>query len=107
MVQDPQLMSELKRFRERLAHALPGGVELVTLFGSRATGRARDDSDVDLLVVSEAFRGLSFLRRAPLVRREWGLRYAVDILCYTPAKFRELQSQVSIVREAIAEGIAV
>jgi predicted nucleotidyltransferase len=41
----------LRAFRRDLAAALPGGIEAVVLFGSRARGDARHDSDYDVAVV--------------------------------------------------------
>jgi predicted nucleotidyltransferase len=41
----------LREFRSRLQRALPGALHEVRLFGSRARGEARPDSDWDLAVV--------------------------------------------------------
>lgn len=40
----------LRRFRERAEAALPGRVERVVLYGSRARGEAEPDSDWDVAV---------------------------------------------------------
>jgi predicted nucleotidyltransferase len=105
--QDDRLLKDLARFRRRLDEHLPGGVEHFTLFGSRATGRAHPESDVDVLVVSSGFEGQNFLQRARAVRREWSLPQPIDVLCYTPAEFARLRAEVSIVSVALAEGVAV
>lgn len=104
---DARLLNEIARFRATLARSLPGGLTHFMLFGSRATGAARADSDVDLLVVSPAFRDLSYLKRARLVRQEWDLPYPVDVLCYTPEEFATLREQTSIVKVALDEGVTV
>ena len=41
----------------------------VFLFGSRATGRAREESDLDVIVVSEHFEGVRFLKRMEMLLR--------------------------------------
>jgi hypothetical protein len=38
---------------------------------------------------------------------EWTMDYPVDFLCYTPEEFEEKRSEISIVRHAINEGIAI
>ncbi|MEW6234417.1 MAG: nucleotidyltransferase domain-containing protein [Candidatus Omnitrophota bacterium] len=41
----------LNQYRERLYAQYPGLVEDIILFGSKARGDAREDSDLDLMVV--------------------------------------------------------
>lgn len=77
------------------------------LFGSRARGKVHRYSDVDLLIVSEKFRRKDVIDRAYPLYLEWDLDYPVDFLCYTPEEFRRLSRRVSIVREALREGIAI
>ncbi len=100
-----KFMKELKKFTENLKADYPD--ERVILFGSRATGRVGPDSDVDLIIVSERFRRMNFIKRAARMYDYWNLNYPVDFLCYTPAEFRNLRKKVSIVSHAIKEGIAI
>ena len=77
------------------------------LFGSLARGDATADSDADIIVVSKKFHGKSSLRRSPPLYLAWDLDYSVDFICYTPQEFEKLKKRVSIVSEAIKEGIEV
>lgn len=97
------LVSEARRFRTNLSRMI-GPVERVIVFGSRATGTGRADSDVDLLVVSPAFAGLDAIDRAATARDAWLSDLAVDLLCYTPEEFERLRTQATIVRTAVREG---
>ncbi|MGQ0536041.1 MAG: nucleotidyltransferase domain-containing protein [Methanobacteriota archaeon] len=102
----PDLMRDLRRFRARLQKTV-GDVHALVLFGSQATGRAGPDSDVDVMIVSRAFKGKDYFDRGLLARRAWDLPRAVDFLCYTPEEFDRLRKQVTIVRAVMEEGVAV
>lgn len=96
------IVSAVARLRARVASGFP--IERVVLFGSRARGDARLLSDVDLLVVSPAFRGKSLGERAGPLYVAWDLDLPVDFLCYTPEEFERERGRVSIVRVALEEG---
>ena len=96
------LILELRSFRRKVSKRYP--IQRMVLFGSRARGEARRDSDVDLIVVSDAFRRKNAVDRAYLIRLEWDLDYAVDFLCYTPDEFRVYSKAPGIVRQALREG---
>jgi len=59
----------------------------ITLFGSYASGMAREDSDVDILVEME--RVDSALGMAAAIVRETKPCFAVDILVRTPRQVKE------------------
>lgn len=76
----------------------------VILFGSRAEGRARDDSDVDLLVVEEDIPDLA-LEYGRLRQAVGSIGTGVDILLYPRAEFeRRLTWSTSPVRDAAERG---
>ena len=100
------LLKDLRGFRRRL-EAEVGPVRSLVLFGSQASGRAGLESDVDVLVVSPAFAGKTYLTRAAQAWDCWNLPHPVDFLCYTPDEFDRLRREASIVREALKEGVEV
>jgi uncharacterized protein len=102
MVTPREIVSAVERLRARLAPAIL--VERALLFGSQARGDARPESDVDLILVSGGFRGLSAGQRGYRVRKAWDLPVAVDFLCFTPEEFEALARRPSIVSLAVAEG---
>lgn len=99
---DPRVRRFVREYLPRLRRRFRP--ELVLLFGSRARGEALDQSDLDLLVVSERFRGVSFLDRAAGVLAALEAPFAVEVLCYTPEEFRARRRGLSIVAQAVAEG---
>lgn len=96
-----EILSELKEFIRK--HT----VEKAILFGSFARGEERRDSDIDLILVSREFEGKSALKRPVRFYMDWDLGYPVDFLCYTPNEFNSLRKQVSIVSQALKEGIEI
>jgi hypothetical protein len=79
--------------------------EQVILFGSRARGDARSDSDLDVIVVARAFEEVPFLKRMPMMLRMVRFPRHVDFLCYTPAEFEHIQQTSTIVYQAVQEGV--
>lgn len=79
----------------------------MVFFGSRVTGKYHKDSDIDLIIVSPKFRGLNFFRRGYNMYKFWNYDLPVDFIAYTPEEFEKLRKQVSIVSEALKEGIEI
>ena len=77
------------------------------LFGSRAKGKTGKDRDIDLIVVSSRFKRLDFFERGAKMYNYWNLDYPVDFLCYTPEEFKRLREHITIVSEALKEGIEI
>jgi predicted nucleotidyltransferase len=97
----------VRRFRARYLARLERRYRprLVVVFGSRARGEALVESDLDLLVVSERFRGVPFLERAWRLLAELELPFAADVLCYTPEEFARKRRELGIVSLALEEGL--
>ena len=97
------LIKELKSFRKKVDKDFK--LEKVIFFGSRARGKASRYSDVDLILVSPKFKKLDFVERGAKMYNYWDIHYPVDFLCYTPKEFSKLKKQITIVQEAVKEGI--
>lgn len=95
----------LKEFKRKVSEKIP--IQKMILFGSRARGKPHRWSDFDLIIVSEKFREEGGLRRAVGFYDYWDLDYPVDFLCYTPEEFNKLKDRITIVREAVREGIEI
>lgn len=94
---------------EFLACAMPRIMERfspsrVILFGSRVRGSAGPDSDLDMIMVSEAFQNIRFPERMGMVLKSFEFPMHVDILCYTPEEFVIAQRRSPIVRSALDHG---
>jgi predicted nucleotidyltransferase len=97
---DTSLMEEIVR---RIVQAIHP--DKIVLFGSRARGEARPDSDIDLLVVKESNEP-RHRRSAPLYGLLSDIIVPMDIMVYTPEEAEEW-SQVgqAFVTTALREGI--
>ena len=99
--QDERLREFIGRVKEKFKP------EKVLLFGSRARGEHLDDSDYDILIVSERFRGQEFKER---IIEAYGLidkPLNVEILCYTPEEFERRSKELCIVKKAAEEGVPI
>ena len=81
-----------------------GRPQRIVLFGSRARGTARSDSDLDLLIVEES--SLPRYQRSPRYYHALaGLFPSKDIVVYTPAEVEEWATVPNaFVTTAIREG---
>ena len=81
--------SKIRRLSQRIAREFRP--ERVILFGSRARGRSRGDSDVDLLVVMR-YRGHS-ARMAAAILNKLEPEFSVDLIVRTPSELRKRLAQ--------------
>ncbi len=95
----------MKEFKENLKNKI--NVSKIIFFGSQASGKQHKDSDIDLVIVSKDFRNKEFRFRAIGFYNFWELDYPVDFLCYTPEEFNKLKKQVTIVKEAVENGVEI
>ena len=77
--------------------------ERIILFGSRARGTARNDSDVDLLVVM-SYRGRELTKAVEILMRT-NPGFAVDVLVRRPGEVRRAYREFDpLIRDAFDEG---
>lgn len=70
------------------------------LFGSFAKGDWLEDSDIDIIVVSEKFEGKPMPERVNAIRKLASDNLAFEILAYTPKELEEAITKSTIVQEA-------
>lgn len=82
-------------------------LDKMILFGSRARGKAKKTSDIDLLFVSKKFKGKKYFKRSPEFYLMWDYDYDVDIICLTPEEVAKKRRETGIINYAINEGIEI
>ncbi|MBI2142500.1 nucleotidyltransferase domain-containing protein [Candidatus Woesearchaeota archaeon] len=100
-----RIVARLKEFKARLSKDY--SVDKLIFFGSRATGKPHRWSGVDLVIVSSKFRKMDFIQRGARMYDYWELDYPVDFLCYKPEEFKKLSRKITIVSEAVREGVEI
>ncbi len=82
--------------------AVSYGAELIILFGSRAKGTERDQSDIDICIVAEA---TSKRRLAATISADIESELPIDILIYTPQEWRMcIADETSFASKIFKEG---
>lgn len=103
-----ELIDKLKEFKEKIS--VKYGIKKVILFGSYSNNSAKEESDVDLILVGD-FKEKGNFHRAPVFYKEWHLvqnfELPVDIICYTYEEFNTLKNQITLVKQAVEEGIEI
>lgn len=99
----------LEAYRNALREQFPGLVQDIIIFGSKARGTARPDSDLDIVLVLR--NGDWHLKRA-VTLPGYDLSIGTDVVpslqVYTTAEWQELREQQSVFQEVVArDGISV
>ncbi|MFH1860283.1 MAG: nucleotidyltransferase domain-containing protein [bacterium] len=107
-IQDEKVRYLLDNYLEKIKDIY--AAEEVWLWGSRAYGTPGKYSDIDLIVISDKFSKIKFIRRMYEFTSKLGLLLdrsaeVVDVLCYTPEEFKQKKKEVGVVREAIKKGV--
>lgn len=95
----------VERYRKEVLPKLADALKpsSILLFGSRVSGNARPESDLDVIIVAEAFAGIPFVRRMAYVLGLARFPKHVDYLCYTREEFARIKESSSVVQSALQE----
>ena len=77
-------------------------IEVILLYGSRATGTHREDSDWDIAVVTELTRDEGFKAAAPLYTDEVAEQYWTEVACTTRGKIERYANTAGTLESRIA-----
>jgi hypothetical protein len=79
-------------------------IEKIFLFGSQAKGTAGEHSDIDLVVISNSFKGLDFMQRCELLGRAIAeIMEPIEPLAYTPEEFDAQKQKAGFLYEVVTE----
>ncbi len=100
-----KIINDIKDFKKISGKKF--GIEKIIIFGSAASGTMNRHSDVDLILVSRKFAKKSFFKRPLGLWKFWKLNYPPEFICYSPEEFEKEKKKVSLVSEALREGIEI
>ena len=63
-----------------------------------------ENSDIDVIMVSNYFLKIPFVKRMPLVLKKIRFKKHIDIICYTPSEFEKIRKTSIILKEALGYG---
>lgn len=80
--------------------------EKIILFGSYAKGKVKENSDIDILVISKAFNEMKpFDRSIMLHSLAQDLKPDINAFWFTPLEIKSLHS--SVIQNALSKGIVL
>ncbi len=95
----------VKSFKKKISKKTK--IDKMILFGSQATGKAKKNSDIDLVIVSKDFEKKKYFERSPELYNLWDNDTDIDLICITPAEFSVKSKQIGLIRQALKEGIII
>lgn len=79
--------------------------EGIIFFGSRASGKASEESDIDIIIISEMFADIKFVKRAAYILKLLHYPRHIDAICYTPSEFERMKNMSIILKDALNSGL--
>lgn len=82
-------------------------VQRAILTGSWARGTYLEDSDVDMIVVSDDFEDMSLAERLVFLQKHWKAKIPLEAFGYTMSEFRTVRRISSYVKDGARHGITI
>jgi hypothetical protein len=98
-----QILKFLKKIKEFK-------IEKAIIFGSRIRGDYLEESDIDLILVSDDFKNIPFTDRMGKVYTYYNakeLKVPLELICYTKKEFQHKSKIPGLVQDALKEGIII
>lgn len=105
MGKETNIIKLLQKFKKKLEKRIR--VKSLILFGSRAKGQEKENSDIDLIIVSEDFAGQKSYKRPVNFYVDWDSEYDTDIICLTPQELEKKRKEIGIIKNAMKNSIEV
>lgn len=100
-----RIIKILKDFKTNIEKFV--SIDRLIFFGSYARGDNNQNSDIDIIIVSNDFEGKKYFKRSPKFYLSWNYPYDIDIICLTPEELNNKTKQVGVIKDAVKEGIEI
>ena len=105
MAKEENVQRIAKNYVRRLARDIT--IHQAFLTGSRAKGSYLEDSDVDLIIVSNDFSKMQLPERLRYLQNQWKSKIPLEAFGYTVNEFASLRRKSTYVKEAVRTGIVL
>lgn len=103
----PEIAEVLKCYRKKLEE-MGISVNRIILYGSRVEGQYDEDSDLDIVVVSDDFKNLDLWERSCILgRARVSIYHAMDIKGVTEDELKNARAGSFMHDEVLQKGVAV
>ena len=96
-----ELVEQIRAFMGRV------GVREAIFYGSRARGTERPHSDLNLVLLSDAFAGRPLCKMLQDLQAQWKLDVYVEMLPVSRDEFEEMRPWNSLAQEADERGVRI
>lgn len=104
---DKKVNHIINQYRKNL-EAMGINIKKVILYGSHASGKGKEESDIDLVVVSDDFKDMDLWERLCLLgRARIGIKKPMEILGVTEEEYKDENSATFLRDEVKSKGIEV
>jgi len=104
---DKKVNKIINQYRKNL-EAMGVKIRKLIIYGSHASGKSKEESDIDLVVVSNDFKDMDLWERLCLLgRARIGIKRPMEILGITEEEFKEEKSGTFLGDEVKSKGIEI
>ncbi len=82
-------------------------IEKIYIFGSAVNKNFRENSDLDIILISNDFSKTPFIKRMSTILQEIDFPIHIDLFCYTNAEFKKIKDTSVIISNGLKEAISV
>ena len=107
---DKETAQKVRKQLEKTAEKEEIRLNKIILFGSRSRNDYTENSDVDLIIISEDFKGTKWFKRGGEFQRQWDYDNlpTPEIICLTPQELKKRkQKKADIASIAAEEGVEI
>ncbi len=99
----------IKKFKEKYRNKFK--IDQIIIFGSYAKGKIKENSDIDMIIVSKKYSSKDLFSITPklylILHQEMKIKRPIDILLYSKVEFEREKNRISIVSEALRKCIVI
>ena len=82
-------------------------IKKIYLFGSSVSGTFSENSDLDVILISNDFSKIPFIKRMGTILQMIEFPIHIDFFCYTEKEFKEIKETSIIISNGLKEAIKV